>query len=75
MRYLTALILLLSGFQCWSQSVIINQDQQIKGMVEEVSAQNIESIVRKLVTFETRHSLSDTINTFFIKTWRFTQEC
>ena len=62
MRYLTALILLLSGFQCWSQSVIINQDQQIKGMVEEVSAQNIESIVRKLVTFETRHSLSDTIS-------------
>ncbi len=63
MRYYTALILLFSGFQCWSQPVIVKHDQQIKGMVEEVSAQNIESIVRKLVTFETRHSLSDTIST------------
>jgi hypothetical protein len=31
-------------------------------MVDDVSAQNIEMIVRKLVTFETRHSLSDTIS-------------
>jgi len=62
MRYLTALILFFSVLQCWSQTVIVKQDQLIKGMVEEVSAQNIESIVRKLVTFETRHSLSDTIS-------------
>jgi len=62
MRYLTTLILFFSVLQCWSQPVIVKQDQRIKAMVEEVSAQNIESIVRKLVTFETRHSLSDTIS-------------
>jgi hypothetical protein len=62
MRYLTTLILFFSVLQCWSQPVIVKQDQLIKGMVEEVSAQNIESIVRKLVSFETRHSLSDTIS-------------
>ena len=63
MRYLSALILVFSVLQCWSQTVIIRQDQQIKKMVDEVSEKNIEMIVRKLVTFETRHSLSDTTST------------
>ena len=63
MRYLLALILFFSVLQCWSQTVIIRQDQQIKKMVDEVSEKNIEMIVRKLVTFETRHSLSDTAST------------
>ena len=63
MRYLSALILFFSVLQCWSQTVIIRQDQQIKKMVDEVSEKNIEMIVRKLVTFETRHSLSDTTST------------
>ena len=63
MRYLLALILFFSVLQCWSQTVIIRQDQQIKKMVDEVSEKNIEMIVRKLVTFETRHSLSDTTST------------
>lgn len=62
MRYFPALILFFSGLQGWSQPVIVKQDQRIKGMVEEVSVQNIESIVRKLVTFETRHSMSDTVS-------------
>lgn len=31
-------------------------------MVDEVSSENIESNVRKLVTFQTRHSLSDTLS-------------
>jgi hypothetical protein len=35
-------------------------DPDIKKMVEEISAQNLETIVRKLVSFETRHSLSKT---------------
>jgi hypothetical protein len=63
MRCLSALILVFSVLQCWSQTVIIRQDQQIKKMVDEVSEKNIEMIVRKLVTFETRHSLSDTTST------------
>lgn len=62
MRYLPALILIFSGLVASSQPVITKQDPQIKGMVEEVSAENIESIVRKLVSFETRHSMSDTLS-------------
>lgn len=55
---------LLLGFSVRSraQTVILKQDEQIKTMIAAVSAQNIESIVRKLVTFETRHSLSDTVS-------------
>ncbi|MDR3693086.1 M28 family peptidase [Mucilaginibacter sp.] len=39
---------------------IIKQDAAIKQMVDEVSSKNIEAIVRKLVSFKTRHTLSDT---------------
>ncbi|MDB5262137.1 MAG: peptidase [Adhaeribacter sp.] len=39
---------------------IIRQDQDILKLTEEVSAQNLENIVRKLVSFHTRHSLSAT---------------
>ncbi|CAM3861321.1 M28 family peptidase [Mucilaginibacter galii] len=38
----------------------VKQDAAIKQMDNEVSSQNIEAIVRKLVTFKTRHTLSDT---------------
>ncbi|WP_026897654.1 M28 family peptidase [Daejeonella oryzae] len=51
------LSLFLNGF---SQTAIIKQDPVINQMITEVSAQNIESIVRKLVSFGTRHTLSDT---------------
>lgn len=60
MKYLLISLFIFSAFSGYSQTVLIRQDQQIKKMVDDVSAQNIESIVRKLVTFETRHSLSDT---------------
>lgn len=63
MKYLLLSLFIFSAFSGYSQTVVIRQDQQIKKMVDEVSAQNIEMIVRKLVTFETRHSLSDTIST------------
>ncbi len=46
-----------------AQSLIVKKDPVISRMVEEVSASNIETIVRKLVTFETRHTLSDTLST------------
>lgn len=62
MRYLFSILLLASGFAAWAQTSIVKQDQQIKMMVEEVSSQNIEAIVRKLVSFETRHSMSDTLS-------------
>jgi hypothetical protein len=38
----------------------IKQDAPIKQMVDEVSSKNIEAIIRKLVSFKTRHTLSDT---------------
>jgi hypothetical protein len=38
----------------------IRQDAVIKQMNDEVSSQNIEAIVRKLVSFKTRNTLSDT---------------
>ena len=62
MKYLFLSLFIFSSLSGYSQTVLIRQDQQIKKMVDEVSAQNIEKIVRKLVTFETRHSLSDTIS-------------
>lgn len=62
MRVFFFVLLLAFTFNSKAQTVILNQDEQIKNMVAEVSAQNIEFIVRKLVSFETRHSLSDTIS-------------
>jgi hypothetical protein len=62
MRYLFSILLFASGFAALAQTSIVKQDQQIKTMVEEVSSQNIEAIVRKLVSFETRHSMSDTLS-------------
>jgi hypothetical protein len=62
MRYIFSIIFIASGFISWAQTAIVKQDQQIKTMVEEVSSQNIEAIVRKLVSFETRHSMSDTLS-------------
>ena len=63
MKYLLISLFISAALSGYSQTVVIRQDQQIRKMVDEVSAQNIEMIVRKLVTFETRHSLSDTIST------------
>src|SRR3954465_3676993 len=41
---------------------VIKKDAVIAQMVDEVSATNIEANVRKLVSFRTRHSLSDTLS-------------
>ncbi|MEO7215087.1 M20/M25/M40 family metallo-hydrolase [Mucilaginibacter sp.] len=45
-----------------SAQTVVKQDAAIKQMVDEVSNKNIEAIVRKLVSFKTRHTLSDTIS-------------
>jgi hypothetical protein len=60
MKYLLLNLLLFCSIFCCAQTVIINQDQQIKKMIDEVSERNIEANIRKMVTFQTRHSLSDT---------------
>jgi hypothetical protein len=58
---LVALCLLFST-KSYSQPAIVKQDPLISQMVKDVSAKNIEAIVRKLVTFDTRHTLSDTLS-------------
>ncbi|HXI00716.1 MAG TPA: M28 family metallopeptidase [Sphingobacteriaceae bacterium] len=35
-------------------------DTKIRNMASQISAQNLEELIRKLVSFQTRHSLSDT---------------
>jgi hypothetical protein len=45
---------------CSHAQTTIKQDPAIKQMVDEVSDKNIEAIVRKLVSFKTRHTMSDT---------------
>ena len=52
-------ILLLATLTASAQT-IIKRDDNISQMVNEVSSQNIEAIVRKLVSFKSRHTLSDT---------------
>jgi Zn-dependent M28 family amino/carboxypeptidase len=61
MRYIKLLILLFISMSVSAQTVV-RQDAGIKQMVDEVSAKNIEAIVRKLVSFKTRHTLSDTLS-------------
>lgn len=67
MRKITSRILpliLLIGFCFISTSTIaqgpIHQDNEIKEMVNQVSAENLEQLVQKMVSFGTRHSLSTT---------------
>jgi len=53
-------LLILSAVITPSQAqTIINRDPDIKKMVDEISKERIEQYVRKLVSFHTRHNLSD----------------
>ena len=46
-----------------AQPTSVKKDSVVQVMLEEVSAKNIEATVRKLVSFQTRHTLSDTLST------------
>ncbi|MCR8558473.1 M28 family peptidase [Mucilaginibacter sp. BJC16-A38] len=59
MKNLLSIIAVLFALQASAQTTI-KQDAPIKQMVEEVSAKNIEANIRKLVSFKSRHTLSDT---------------
>ncbi|MCO5934360.1 M20/M25/M40 family metallo-hydrolase [Mucilaginibacter sp. RB4R14] len=61
MKYIGLLITSLITISASAQT-FVKQDAGIKQMVEEVSSKNIEVIVRKLVSFKTRHTLSDTVS-------------
>jgi hypothetical protein len=59
MKRILFFLLLLPGLPALAQTTV-KQDPAIKQMVDEVSSKNIEAIVRKLVSFKTRNTLSDT---------------
>jgi Zn-dependent M28 family amino/carboxypeptidase len=61
MKYPKLFILLFITVSASAQTTI-KQDASIKQMLDEVSSKNIEAIVRKLVSFKTRHTLSDTVS-------------
>lgn len=61
MKYLLFFTAALFFLQADAQT-IVRQDQSIKQMADEVSSKNIEANIRKLVSFKTRHTLSDTIS-------------
>ena len=60
MKYLRFTLPLLFLSLGAAAQTTIRQDAAIKTMVDEVSAKNIEATIRKLVTFKSRHTLSDT---------------
>lgn len=59
MKYLKIVLLLLVTILAMAQTTV-KQDATIRQMVDEVSSKDIETIIRKLVSFKTRHTLSDT---------------
>jgi hypothetical protein len=61
MKYLLIIIPVFFILQGSAQTTI-KQDAAISQMVDEVSSKNIEATIRKLVSFKSRHTLSDTIS-------------
>ena len=59
---IAGIIALLFVFTETIAQTTVKRDPQIQQMVEEVSAQNLEILVKKLASFGTRHTLSDTIS-------------
>jgi len=57
-KNILSIILLLFILSSGAQT-IINRDPEIKKMVDEISRQKIEQHVRKMVSFHTRHNLSE----------------
>lgn len=58
MKHLYFIFFLLFLFTYTGGQTIINREPEIKKMVDEISKDNIEKDVRKLVSFHTRHNLS-----------------
>jgi hypothetical protein len=57
-KHLLISILFMLAMGTFAQS-IINRDPEIKKMVDEISRDRLEQSVRKLVSFHTRHSMSE----------------
>jgi hypothetical protein len=54
-----SLVLFFAAATVVSAAPVPKPNPQIAGVVKEISAQNIEASIRKLVSFGTRHTLSD----------------
>jgi hypothetical protein len=59
LKYPLIVLALFSSIQGMSQAISVPQNE-IKKMIDEISAQNLKQLVEKMVSFETRHSLSAT---------------
>ena len=59
-KIIFSFLLLIAGLKVSAQNLVNTPDTEIQKMSLQVSAQNLQAIVRKLVSFETRHTLSDT---------------
>jgi hypothetical protein len=57
-KHLLIFVLLIIVPLAFAQT-IINRDPEIKKMVDEISKERLEQSVRKLVSFHTRHSMSE----------------
>ena len=62
MKKTITLLLLISTTLISVSQTLINRDPEIKKMVDEISKEKIEQHVRKLVSFHTRHNLSEQNN-------------
>lgn len=59
LAFLIATIGFLTTKPSFSQE-IVTKDPKVSALAEEVSKENLEKIIKKLVSFKTRHTLSDT---------------
>ena len=62
MRYLLVILLFMSAPALCQQELSLSENTLIREMVSEVNTDSLENYVRKLVSFGTRHSLSETEN-------------
>jgi len=61
-NFITILLFSLSiNLQLFAQQIVV-KDPNISQMVNEVSSSKLEVLVKKLVSFQTRHTLSDTLS-------------
>jgi len=59
MKRITFSFVLLAFVYVSGAQIIINRDPEIKKMVDDISKEKIEQHVRKMVSFHTRHNLSE----------------
>lgn len=57
---LVLILFLVTGFNIYPQTTNIKRDTVISQMVNEISAENIKADIERLVSFGTRHTLSNT---------------